>query len=405
MPTRIPGVAVYDSTPDEGHVLDWLPVGGTSLASPLIASVFALAGGAGGVEYPAKTLYENEVKAAGSLHDIESGSNGECSKPFNETTGVSGCTALEEAAGCSGKAICLAGPGYDGPTGVGTPNGIGAFEPAGKPVKKPQLIEFTSSAPHSATVGGPTYTLTATASSGLAVSFSSGTLAVCSVEGATVSFIRAGTCTIDASQAGNASYEAAPQAQQSFAVGTEPTLVSTPLLVSPVTPPLTSPLTPPLASPLTPPVTPTVLPTPNSNFSLLGNPTIDPRTGAVTFTASAGDPGTFSWLLTFPNGRFGAFRASRTTCDAGQIELNGECRRAKIVFGKGNTAVAAAGIVSFTVNPSASAAKALKNALKKGQGLSVTAALTFQSSLGGSPVLHARSITDRLKKAVRTAKS
>jgi hypothetical protein len=257
-------------------------------------------------------------------------------------------------------------------------------------VKKTQLIEFTPIAPGSATVGGAGYTAEARASSGLPVSFSSGTPSVCSIEGATVSFIGAGTCTIDANQVGDSEYEATPEAQQSFAVGSEElTLVSTP----------------PLASPLTPPVTPTVLPTPNSNFSLLGNPTIDPKTGAVTFTASAGDPGTFSWLLTFPNGRFGAFRASRTKCDTGQIELNGECRPAKIVFGKGNTAVAAAGIVSFTVNPSASAAKALKNALKKGQGLSVTAALTFQSSLGGSPVLHTRSITDRLKKAVRTAKS
>jgi hypothetical protein len=121
------GVAVYDSTRYEGQVLHWLPVGGTSLASPLIASVFALAGGAGGVEYPAKTLYGNEVKAPGSLHDVESGSNGECSKPFN-SEGLSGCSTLEEAASCSGNAICLAGPGYDGPTGVGTPNGIDAFE-------------------------------------------------------------------------------------------------------------------------------------------------------------------------------------------------------------------------------------------------------------------------------------
>ena len=127
------GVAVYDSTRYEGQVLHWLPVGGTSLASPLAASVFALAGGAGVVKYPAKTLYENEIKAPGSLHDIQSGSNGECSKPFNEMTGIAGCTTLEEAASCSGKAICLAGPGYDGPTGVGTPNGIGAFTTRASP--------------------------------------------------------------------------------------------------------------------------------------------------------------------------------------------------------------------------------------------------------------------------------
>ena len=90
--------------------------------------VFALAGGADGVEYPAKTLYENEVKSPGSLHDVTTGSNGECTKPFTET-GLSGCTTAEEAKSCASKAICVAGTGYDGPTGVGTPDGITAFKP------------------------------------------------------------------------------------------------------------------------------------------------------------------------------------------------------------------------------------------------------------------------------------
>ena len=127
------GVATYDSTPEgpgEGAP-GWIPVGGTSLASPLVASVFALAGGAGVVKYPAKTLYENEIKLPGSLHDVASGSNGECSKPFEQGTGISGCTELQEAADCSVKpAICRAVAGYDGPSGVGTPDGIAAFQPS-----------------------------------------------------------------------------------------------------------------------------------------------------------------------------------------------------------------------------------------------------------------------------------
>ncbi|HEX5853670.1 MAG TPA: S53 family peptidase [Solirubrobacteraceae bacterium] len=132
------GVAIRDSTPGagcEGTVQDpyWCTVGGTSLASPLIAAVFALAGGAGEVEYPARTLYENELAAPSSLHDIVSGSNGACSKEFTKT-GVSGCSAKEEseASNCANQAICLAETGYDGPTGVGTPHGIKAFEPTGK---------------------------------------------------------------------------------------------------------------------------------------------------------------------------------------------------------------------------------------------------------------------------------
>ncbi len=138
------GVAVYDTVPYEREVLGWLPVGGTSLATPLIASVFALDGGANGVEYPAKTLYENETKLPGSLHNIQTGSNGKCTKGFDEETGLSDCTAAEEAASCSGKAICLAGPGYNGPTGVGTPYGTRALEPAR--AKSPTVLtEATSS--------------------------------------------------------------------------------------------------------------------------------------------------------------------------------------------------------------------------------------------------------------------
>jgi Subtilase family len=132
------GVAVYDSIAEcdyeEGdvvHVGHWCTVGGTSLASPLIASVFALAGGADGVSYPARTLYENEVRTPAALHDPVSGSNGQCTKPF-EPGGLSGCTLLEEAASCEATAICLApgAEGYDGPSGVGTPDGIAAFQPA-----------------------------------------------------------------------------------------------------------------------------------------------------------------------------------------------------------------------------------------------------------------------------------
>ncbi|HUQ05931.1 MAG TPA: hypothetical protein VM261_25690 [Kofleriaceae bacterium] len=83
-----------------------------------------------------------------------------------------------------------------------------------------QTITFTSTAPVAATVGGPTYAVTATASSGLAVTFAIDPLAsgVCTIAGATVSFIGQGTCVINANQAGNANYNAAPQVQQTFAV-------------------------------------------------------------------------------------------------------------------------------------------------------------------------------------------
>lgn len=90
------GVAVYDTYERGG----WSVIGGTSVASPIIASVYALAGNESKMTY-AKSLY---AKGA-SLFDVTSGSNGTCKK----------------------KVLCNAGPGWDGPTGNGTPNGISAF--------------------------------------------------------------------------------------------------------------------------------------------------------------------------------------------------------------------------------------------------------------------------------------
>ncbi len=97
------GAAVYDSTPYLGHS-GWFKVGGTSLSAPLIAAVFALGGSAGRVSYPGSLPYANRAR----LHDVTSGSNGTC-----------------------GTIMCSATSGYDGPTGVGTPNGVGGFQLAG----------------------------------------------------------------------------------------------------------------------------------------------------------------------------------------------------------------------------------------------------------------------------------
>ena len=91
------GVAVYDSTSYQG-LSGWLVFGGTSVASPLVGSVYALAGN--GVSTGA-SLYSH----TSSLYDVTSGSNGSC----------------------GGSYLCTAGTGYDGPTGLGTPNGTGAF--------------------------------------------------------------------------------------------------------------------------------------------------------------------------------------------------------------------------------------------------------------------------------------
>ena len=68
------------------------------------------------------------------------------------------------------------------------------------------------------TLGTAPFTVSATASSGLTVSFNSQTTPVCTVSGTTVTLVAAGTCTIQATQAGNTIYAAATPVNQSFQV-------------------------------------------------------------------------------------------------------------------------------------------------------------------------------------------
>ncbi len=68
------------------------------------------------------------------------------------------------------------------------------------------------------TLGSAPFTLTATASSGLPVGLASTTTSVCTVSGTTATLVAAGTCTVQATQAGNATYAAATPVSQSFQV-------------------------------------------------------------------------------------------------------------------------------------------------------------------------------------------
>jgi subtilase family serine protease len=92
------GVAVYDSTAFQGWV-GWMTFGGTSASSPIVASVYALSHHTAG--YPGSYTWSH----ASGLNDVTSGDNGSCST----------------------NVWCHAGPGWDGPTGLGTPNGTNAF--------------------------------------------------------------------------------------------------------------------------------------------------------------------------------------------------------------------------------------------------------------------------------------
>ncbi len=95
--------------------------------------------------------------------------------------------------------------------------GGGNSTPTPPPALGNQTIGSTGFSPNSLTVGGTTV-VAASATSGLVVSFSSTTPGICSVAGSTVTGVAAGTCTVAANQAGNSSYNAAPQVTQSITV-------------------------------------------------------------------------------------------------------------------------------------------------------------------------------------------
>ena len=149
------GLAVYDSTPFPPYgPSPWKTIGGTSLSSPLVAAAFALAGGAHGVEYPAQTLYAHLGSAY--LHDITSGSNWGCAK-LNKS-GFRECTNAEYELNCSHELICNAAPGYDGPTGIGSPHGLAAFEPGSSTA--PVVTSVTPA--QGSTAGGAVVTISGT---------------------------------------------------------------------------------------------------------------------------------------------------------------------------------------------------------------------------------------------------
>ena len=82
----------------------------------------------------------------------------------------------------------------------------------------PQTISFTSAAASYTYASGLTFTVSASATSGLAVSFTSKTTGVCTVSGSTVSVLAAGACTIEATQPGDTNYQAATAVDVTFTI-------------------------------------------------------------------------------------------------------------------------------------------------------------------------------------------
>ena len=103
-----PGVFVYDTVRNASGATGWITAGGTSVGTAIVAAAYALADvAAGGAHkalvpftFPASYPYQNRSR----FSDVTSGSDGYC-EPGR-------------------RYLCQAVPGYDGPTGVGTPNGV-----------------------------------------------------------------------------------------------------------------------------------------------------------------------------------------------------------------------------------------------------------------------------------------
>ena len=144
------GVAVYQTF--GATVSGWQIYGGTSASAPIIAGIYAL----GGLQGPTPNTFLYGHSSA--LYDITTGSNGSCA-----------------------DRVCDAQPGWDGPTGLGTPNGIAAFVTPPVAVATPAGavgtvgIAFTKTI--SATGGTGTFRWTASGlPAGLAISATSGVI-------------------------------------------------------------------------------------------------------------------------------------------------------------------------------------------------------------------------------------
>jgi PKD domain len=111
---------------------NWVTIGGTSLSTPLISALYALAGGSNGISYPALTLY-GHLGESSALFDVSEGGNGFCDKQglacgidreFEEILEVSPFRV-----DCEATTACNAAPGFDGPSALGTPNSLALFKP------------------------------------------------------------------------------------------------------------------------------------------------------------------------------------------------------------------------------------------------------------------------------------
>ncbi len=132
MTADVSAVAANVRSYDTYQASGWYYSFGTSVSSPIVAGMYGLAGNPAGNGVPASALYG---APATDFHDITVGSTGTCTPP------------------ASHRYFCTAKKGYDGPTGRGTPKGIGGFLVPATPPASVSSVTFSGSA------ASPTITL------------------------------------------------------------------------------------------------------------------------------------------------------------------------------------------------------------------------------------------------------
>jgi PKD repeat protein len=214
------------------HSGGWGTVGGTSLATPLVAAMWALAGGGGGLRYPGQNLYDNFRFHPGSRYDVTIGGNSFCAGDTmagcsayvndnitggdgspndisngstqldstnppqgNGWTGLLDCSYPYDGSAATTtqySAGCNATPGYDGPSGVGTPRGLQLFRSTQPKVvvQHPTVMKLNAAETFTATITDPVANYSIVSRTW---TFGDGTAATTS---ATHTYTKAGTFTV-----------------------------------------------------------------------------------------------------------------------------------------------------------------------------------------------------------------
>ncbi len=214
-------------------------ISGSTLTITGVGSVVVTASQAGNTNYAAATPASQTITVSAESQTLTFtglpatatyGSAGPYTLSATASSGLLVSYSVTGPASISGSTLTITGAGTVTVTAsqAGNTNYKAATPVSQSIVVSAESQTITFSAIPAQTVGA-NVALTASASSGLPVSFASSTPAVCTVSGPTATMVAAGTCSVQASQPGNAQYAAATPVTQSFTVNAGTSFTITPI--------------------------------------------------------------------------------------------------------------------------------------------------------------------------------